>query len=91
VRFTAKQYDEAIASLTAAKGQLEPDGNECACCGDSDHQAPECGHNPLVAMAICAAVAKEAHQLHETLHWLAGFDLHMGQQRGPAKVCLPEA
>lgn len=90
MRYTAAQYDEAIAALTAGRTQLEPDGKECAICGHEDHQAFECGHNPLVAMAACEQVSRQAHELHETLHWMSGFDFHMCVQLGPAKVHVPE-
>lgn len=90
MRFTTNQYDEAIQDLNNAKRQLEPDGNCCSCCGDSGHQAFECGHNPLLAMANCAGIAKTAHELHEYLHYLAGWNFHMGEQLGPARVILPD-
>ena len=48
--FTAKQYMKAIQDLKDGMGQLEPDGNLCAICGDNDHQSWECHHNPLVLM-----------------------------------------
>lgn len=86
MRFTTEQYDKAIAALTDAKKQLEPDGNGCMVCGDSGHQAFECGFNPLVAVEICAAIAKQSDALHETLHYLAGYNSHMGEQIGPAKI-----
>jgi len=47
-RITAEEYDEAIRDLQDAKMQLQPDGNNCAVCHDSGHQAWECHHNPLV-------------------------------------------
>lgn len=68
MRFTAKQYDEAIKSLQDAKTQLEPDGNCCAVCGDSGHMAFECGHNPLRAMAMCRGIAKSARTVHVEHH-----------------------
>lgn len=68
MRFTAKQYDEAIKNLTDAKLQLEPDGRNCVVCGDSGHQAFECGWNPLVAVEICCSIAKEARALHDKIH-----------------------
>jgi hypothetical protein len=49
-RLTAEQYDQAIADLQLARTQLEPDGNCCAVCGDTGHQAWECHHNPLAMM-----------------------------------------
>lgn len=45
---TAADYDDAIAALQQARAQLAPDGNHCNVCGDSDHQAFECHHNPLL-------------------------------------------
>jgi hypothetical protein len=89
MRFTVFQYDQAIQALQDAKKQLEADGNECSVCGDSGHMAFECGHNPLVAVAICRTVAKQSDALHETLHYLAGFDSAFGVQLGPAKAVLP--
>lgn len=47
-RITAEEYDEAIRDLQAARTQLQPDGNCCAVCEDTGHQAWECHHNPLV-------------------------------------------
>lgn len=73
MRFTAQQYDEAIANLQAAKNQLEPDGRDCAICGDGGHQAWECAFNPLRAMAAARAVFDGAHALHEALHSLCGY------------------
>lgn len=89
MRFIDRQYQEAIEALTAARTQLEPDGHCCAVCGDSGHMAFECGHNPLLAMWMCEQISHEAYQLHETLHQLAGFNFHMGEQLGPAKVHMP--
>lgn len=40
-------YEKAIENLQLAVKQLKPDGNNCAVCGDDDHQAFECHHNPL--------------------------------------------
>lgn len=70
MRFTDEQYDNAIAHLQDARTQLEPNGNGCHCCGDSGHQAFECGHNPLVAMAMCMGVASDAQKLHDYVHSL---------------------
>lgn len=42
-----KEYEKAIGAIQAAMTQLEPDGNCCAVCGDSGHQAWECHHNPV--------------------------------------------
>lgn len=89
MRFTAIQYDRAIEALRSAKQQLEPDGHYCACCGDGGHQAFECGHNPLVAIALCKAIADGAENLHQTLHSLAGYESYMGEVVGPRKVVLP--
>jgi hypothetical protein len=89
MRFTTKQYDEAIESLRSARKQLEPDGQNCACCGDGGHQAFECGHNPLVAMVLCKAISDSAAELHEHLHYLAGCNVRMGEPIGPATVRAP--
>jgi hypothetical protein len=40
-------YVDAIRKLIAGMTQLSPDGNCCTICGDNDHQAWECHHNPL--------------------------------------------
>jgi hypothetical protein len=45
---TIDDYRNAIKKLCDAMGQLEPDGHPCAVCGDWDHQAWGCHHNPLV-------------------------------------------
>jgi hypothetical protein len=86
MRFTAEQYDRAIESLKAGREQLEPDGRNCAICGDSGHQAMECGANPLLAIAMCRDVAEKSSELHETLHALAGYDFRFGVQQGPAAI-----
>jgi len=68
MRFTAAQYDAVMEALTAAKEQLAPDGQCCRICCDTSHQAWECGHNPLYAMAVCDALVIPAIKLHERLH-----------------------
>lgn len=90
MRFTAQQYDAGIRALTDAKHQLEPDGRCCAVCGDTGHMAFECGHNPLVAMALCEQIAAQSDALHETLHELAGYRQTFGVQLGPARVVVPK-
>jgi hypothetical protein len=89
MRFTAKQYDEAIERLTEAKQQLVPDGAPCSVCGDGGHMAWECGFNPLRAMRLCRQIAENSASLHETLHYLAGFDSAFGVQLGPAAIVPP--
>lgn len=68
MRFTAAQYETAIEALRDGAGQLAPDGRNCRICHDSGHQAWECGHNPLLAMAMCEGIAKSATELHDRLH-----------------------
>lgn len=68
MRFTKAHYERAIRDLTDAMTQLEPNGNGCHCCGDSGHQAFECGWNPLVAMALCEHIASNANNLHDKVH-----------------------
>lgn len=53
------EYREAIRTLELAMTQLQPDGNCCAICGDTDHQAWECLHNPLV-------MAKRGYKLEDS-------------------------
>lgn len=105
MRYTIKQYEAAIESLREAMQQLEPDGRNCTCCGDSGHQAFECGFNPLVAMETCKKVATDARQFHEEMHggakfnaravlhnlvhYLGGWDTHMGETIGPARIRFP--
>ena len=68
MRFTAVQYDRAIEALREAREQLVPDGQVCRICHDTGHQAWECGHNPLLAMAACEEIAKQARGQHDRLH-----------------------
>ena len=86
MRFTLQDYQTAIESLRLGITQLEPDGNECAICGDGGHQAMECGRNPLLAQECCVTIAKQSEALHETLHALAGYNTCMGQTTGPAAI-----
>ncbi len=66
--FTIAQYDAAIEALVAAKEQLVSDGQCCRICHDTEHQAWECGHNPLYAMRVCDALVIPSLRLHEQLH-----------------------
>lgn len=91
VRFTRAQYEKAIEDLRSGMEQLAPDGLGCAICTDSGHQAWECAFNPLRAMAICGAIAKQSEALHESLHWLAGYETWMGERQGPSAIVMPEA
>lgn len=90
MRFTKKQYDQAIENLQLAKTQLIPDGECCAVCGDSGHMAFECGHNSLLAVAVCNDVAASSDKLHDALHKLAGYESFMGMATGPAAIHQPE-
>lgn len=67
-RFDERQYREAIENLSDGHKQLEPDGRGCVICGGSGHQAWECGHNPLHAMALCQEVARRANRMHDRMH-----------------------
>ena len=89
VRFTAEQYDAAIEALQAGKTQLAPDGDNCHICHGQDHQAFECGFNPLRAMALCEQIADQSEALHETLHYFAGYDRWFGTITGPRGVVVP--
>lgn len=68
MRFTAHQYDQAIAALREGREQLQPDTHCCRICHDTGHQAWECGHNPLLAMATCDGISRAAAVLHDRLH-----------------------
>jgi len=50
VQISLDKYAKATLSIIRAETQLEPDGNNCAVCGDSGHQAWECHHNPVAMM-----------------------------------------
>ena len=89
--FTQIQYDDAIENLERGRTQLQPDGNNCAICGDSGHQAWGCGYNPLLAQKLCATIARQSDALHSTLHHLAGYNSHMGETTGPAAIIEPIA
>ena len=84
MRFTKEQYERAIQALTDGMTQLEPNGDNCHIYHDSGHSADACGFNPLVAVSICKNIAEQSEQLHDTLHYLAGFETCMGEQVGPA-------
>lgn len=73
MRFTKEQYEKAIKDLQDGMTQLEPNGHGCHICGDSGHQAFECGHNPLVAMAICNFAKYRAQDLHDKMHGMQTF------------------
>jgi hypothetical protein len=45
---TLQDYRDAIESLQRGMEQLEPNGDCCSVCGDTDHQAFECHHNPII-------------------------------------------
>ena len=91
MKFTIKQYDEAIKNLQLAR-QQKIDGTEgegCSVCGGNCHP-DQCGFNPLYAMDICARIANQSTELHESLHSLSGFQTWMGETVGPAKVVVPK-
>lgn len=71
MKFTQEQYQEVISNLESAKGQLEPNGRDCAICSDSDHQAWECPHNPLnwkdAAIIFSAKVEVLTRALEKTI------------------------
>lgn len=89
--FSVQQYDQAIESLKAARQQHVDGvtGNGCHVCGGNCH--PDfCGFNPLYAMHLCNEIKKQSNDLHETLHYLSGFNTLMGEATGPAAVQMPE-
>ena len=89
LRFTAADYDRAIGFLYAGRNQLEPDGRDCAICGDSGHQAWECHHNPLTCLIDAATARTQWRCFHcdEVFRSEAAAKAHFGPrepQRDPA-------
>lgn len=88
-RPSAEDYTDAIDMLIGARQQLAPDGENCACCGDSGHQAWECHHNPLVM------ARKAAKQEFEYRCWHCGYvarsqeqgDGHFGKNEEGCPAC----
>lgn len=88
---TIEDYDKAIEALQEARKQLfdGTQGEGCGVCGGAcwpDH----CGHNPMYAVLLCKKIADESVELHNALHYLAGFRTLMGEQVGPASICIYE-
>ena len=79
MRFTKEDYEHAIKHLQEGMKQLEQDGRCCSICEDTGHMAWECGHNPLVAIALCNGIATRAGELHDLLHHPTGH---------PANECI---
>lgn len=87
---TVEQYDKAIEALQAARQQAI-DGTQsegCSVCGGSCHP-DQCSFNPMYAVMLCKAIAQESEALHNSLHYLAGFETRMGEGVGPAHVVTP--
>ncbi len=91
MKFSLSQYDKAIENLQLARQQLidGTQGNGCAVCGGCCHP-DQCGHNPLYAMEICKQISAQSYDLHQWLHVLSGYVTHMGETKGPARVCVPD-
>lgn len=87
---TAEDYDEAIRDLEAAKTQLKPDGNNCAVCHDSGHQAWECHHNPLVMARRGVKAELEWRCFHcgDVFHTAAEAVGHFGKSQDEVARCL---
>ncbi|MFA0809488.1 hypothetical protein [Microbulbifer epialgicus] len=90
MKFTVEQYDTAISALQEAKKQLIEGTQDkgCGICGDCCHP-DSCGHNPLYAQYLCNLVSDQSKELHNTLHYLGGFDRFMGESVGVARVIKP--
>lgn len=65
---TKEGYERALEQLKDGMTQLEPDGDCCHVCHDSDHQAWECRHNPLVAKGELRRLGAWATRLHDQMH-----------------------
>jgi uncharacterized protein with PIN domain len=87
---TADEYDEAIRELQAAKTQLKPDGNNCAVCHDSGHQAWECHHNPLVMARRGVKAEMEWRCFHcgDVFHTDTEARAHFGKSEDEVARCL---
>jgi len=91
MEITVAHYDKAIEHLQLAR-QQKIDGTEsqgCSVCGGCCHP-DQCGHNPMYAVVLCQRMAEESRALHDSLHYIAGFNTLMGEQVGPASVILSE-
>lgn len=64
--FKSAEYSDVIQALIAGFGQLKPDGNSCAICEDSGHQAWECHHNPLVIMQRSRVAERDWQRLERS-------------------------
>lgn len=71
---TASDYELAIKRLRDAMTQLEPDGQNCAICEDSGHQAFECRFNVLAKAKRYDALIAGSAALHEELHSALRFE-----------------
>lgn len=71
MRFTKKQYEEAVKNLQYGINQLDnrEGGGYCDICG-GEHYAWECGHNPLLAMSMCGGAKEAGRELHDEIHKL---------------------
>jgi cobalamin biosynthesis Co2+ chelatase CbiK len=65
---TRADYEEAIAAIEKAMCQLEPDGKPCAICKGTDHQAWECGFNPVLAVMERDRLNAFIDEVHEHIH-----------------------
>lgn len=82
--FSIKDYNKAIATMRLARIQIEPDGKNCVICGDNDHQAFECRHNPLVAMQL-----QDSFRCYHCGKWFVGeaAESHFGASGGDSAAC----
>ena len=85
MQFTEEQYDQAIENLQLAKRAITDPGPGCHVCG-GDCLPHRCGHNPLYAVWMCNQIVDSSHDLHEKLHFLAGFHTYMGEPVGPSGI-----
>jgi len=88
-----REYRDAIRCLELAMTQLQPDGNCCVVCGDNDHQAWECHHNPLVLARSGYALQWEWRCFHCNRVFIDEKKAaeHFGPKDSGPPVCQQEA
>jgi len=89
VRMDRSAYELAIQRLQDGMTQIDPDGRNCAVCGDSGHQAWECHHNPLAMMleADRLQTAWRCYHCGEVMLTHAEAMLHFGEPDTMLALC----
>ena len=87
---TLADYDEAIALLQDAKGQLQPNADNCHVCGDSMCWAGTCHHNPLVRAreALAKQYRWRCFHCNEMFDDFESAEAHFGTRETEVARCL---